>query len=253
MADVGLVRLSKLMATRGICSRREADDYISRGLVIVDGVRIDTLGTKVRPDSQIVLDPQATRQQRELVTILLNKPVGWVSTQPEQGHHAAIELLVPQNQDPEFPGPALRREHLQGLGPAGRLDIESKGLLVFTQDGRIARMLIGEDSNTEKEYLVRIEGELPPEQLQRLRHGLWLDNRPLRPAIVEWVNYDQLRFVLREGRKRQIRRMCEAVGLRVTGLKRVRIGAVRLGKLAEGKWRYLRPGERFDAPYDARQ
>ncbi len=253
MADVELVRLSKLMATRGICSRREADDYISRGLVIVDGVRIDTLGTKVRPDSAIALDPQATKQQRELVTILLNKPVGWVSTQPEQGHHAAIELIVAQNQDPDFAGMTLRREHLQGLGPAGRLDIESKGLLVFTQDGRIARMLIGEDSDTEKEYLVRIEGELPAEQLQRLRHGLWLDNRALRPAIVEWVNYDQLRFVLREGRKRQIRRMCEAVGLRVTGLKRVRIGAVRLGKLAEGKWRFLRPGERFDAPYDARQ
>lgn len=246
--DDGRIRLSKLMAERGVCSRREADVYIAQGMVRVDGVVIDQLGSKVRPDAVIDLDPRARRQQRELVTILLNKPVGWVSTQPEKGHHAAIELIVPQNQDPQFPGPPLRREHLQGLGPAGRLDIESKGLLIFTQDGRIARQLIGEDSDMEKEYLVRVEGELALDALQRLRHGLWLDGKQLRPALVEWVNRDQLRFILREGRKRQIRRMCEVVGLRVVGLKRVRIGEVRLGRLAEGKWRYLHPGETFDPP-----
>jgi 23S rRNA pseudouridine2604 synthase len=249
----GLVRLSKVMADRGLCSRREADGFIAAGLVLVEGVRIDQLGTRIRPDARVELDPKARQQQRELVTILLNKPIGWVSTQPEAGYRAAIELITAENQDPQFPGMTLRREHLQGLGPAGRLDIESKGLLVFTQDGRIARMLIGEDSDTEKEYLVRVEGELPLEQFQKLRHGLWLDGKALRPAMVEWVNHDQLKFTLREGKKRQIRRMCEAVGLRVTGLKRVRIGAVRLGQLAEGKWRFLRPGERFDAPYDPRQ
>ena len=135
--------------------------------------------------------------------------------------------------------------HLRGLAPAGRLDIDSTGLLVFTQDGRIARQLIGEDSEVEKEYLVRVEGRLPAKGLALLNHGLSLDGEVLKPASVVWQNKDQLRFILREGKKRQIRRMCELVGLNVTGLKRVRIGKVRLGELPLGKWRYLGPDETF--------
>jgi len=245
MPDEAL-RLSKLMAERGLCSRREADGYITQGLVLVNGERVATLGTKVTRAVVVTLDPRAQRQQAEQVTILLNKPIGFVSTQPERGYREAIELIVPANRDPDFPGAELKPEHLRGLGPAGRLDIESKGLLVFTQDGRVARQLIGEDSNMEKEYLVRVEGEAVAGALQRLRHGLSLDGKVLRPVEVEWLNHDQLRFVLREGRKRQIRRMCEAVGLQVTGLKRVRIGKVRLGALKEGCWRFLRPGESFE-------
>jgi len=241
------VRLSKLLSERGFCSRREADVYIAQGLVRVGGVVVDQLGSKVLPSQTITLDGRAQQEQDGRVTILLNKPVGFVSTQPEKGYREARELIVPQNQDGAFPGPALRPEHLRGLSAAGRLDIESKGLLVFTQDGRIARQLIGETSDMEKEYLVRVEGDPAADAVQRLRHGLCLDGKALRPAQVEWLNHDQLRFVLREGKKRQIRRMCEAVGLRVLGLKRVRIGGVRLGKLAEGKWRFLRPGERFGA------
>jgi 23S rRNA pseudouridine2604 synthase len=135
--------------------------------------------------------------------------------------------------------------HLRGLAPAGRLDIDSTGLLVLTQDGRIARKLVGDDSEVEKEYLVRVEGELSDAGLAQLRHGLTLDDVRLKPAKVSWQNEQQLRFVLREGRKRQIRRMCELVGLKVVGLKRVRIGSVTLGKLPVGKWRYLRPDEQF--------
>nr|MCU0840193.1 pseudouridine synthase [Thiobacillaceae bacterium] len=135
--------------------------------------------------------------------------------------------------------------NLRGLAPAGRLDIDSTGLLVLTQDGRVARQLIGEDSEIEKEYLVRVEGCIAPDGLALLNHGLSLDGRKLRPARVEWLNEDQLRFVLREGMKRQIRRMCELVGLKVVGLKRVRIGQVRLGDLPLGQWRFLREGERF--------
>ena len=239
------VRLSKLLSERGFCSRREADVFIPQGLVRVDGVVVDQLGAKVLPSQEITLDGRAQQEQDGRVTILLNKPVGFVSTQPEKGYREALELIVPQNQDCTFPGPLLRPEHLRGLSAAGRLDIESKGLLVFTQDGRVARQLIGETSDTEKEYLVRVEGDPAPDALQRLRHGLWLDGKALKPAEVEWLNHDQLRFVLHEGKKRQIRRMCEAVGLRVLGLKRVRIGNVRLGKLEEGRWRFLRPGERF--------
>jgi 23S rRNA pseudouridine2604 synthase len=118
-------------------------------------------------------------------------------------------------------------------------------LLVLTQDGRVARQLIGDDSQVEKEYLVRVEGALDVRGLALLNHGLELDGKQLRPAQVAWANSEQLRFVLKEGRKRQIRRMCEQVGLRVTGLKRVRIGNVRLGDLPPGQWRFLREGERF--------
>jgi 23S rRNA pseudouridine2604 synthase len=146
-----------------------------------------------------------------------------------------------------------------GLAPAGRLDIDSVGLLVLTQDGRVARQLIGEDSGVEKEYLVRVQygrlpaGEVqtdvqslfPREQLALLRHGLSLDGQPLKPAQVDWQNPEQLRFVLTEGKKRQIRRMCEQVGLTVVGLKRVRIGQVKLGQLPVGQWRYLGREESF--------
>jgi 23S rRNA pseudouridine2604 synthase len=139
---------------------------------------------------------------------------------------------------------------LQGLAPAGRLDIDSTGLLVLTQDGRIARQLIGESSTVEKEYLVRVEGQLATDGLALLNHGLELDGRALRPAKVEWINDDQLRFILREGRKRQIRRMCELVGLKVLGLKRVRIGQVRLGELPSGQWRLLGEDESFGETLD---
>ena len=239
------IRLSKLMAQRGICSRREADEFISRGLVFVDGVKIDTLGTKVLPSQSIMLAEAAEKEQQALVTILLNKPIGYVSGQPEKGYKPAIELLTPENRAADFEGAAFQKEHLRGLAPAGRLDIDSKGLLVFTQDGRLARQLTGERSQVEKEYLVRVAGELDEKELALLRHGLSLDGKPLLPARVEWINPHQLRFVLLEGRKRQIRRMCDQAGLKVTGLKRVRIGKVRLGKLPEGQWRYLLPGEIF--------
>jgi 23S rRNA pseudouridine2604 synthase len=241
------VRLSKLMAERGLCSRREADDFISRGLVFVDGERVSTLGTKVRPDQSVTLAPEARHEQQRLATILLNKPIGYVSGQPEHDYDPAVTLITPENQWRESRGGLVfhPRLHLKGLAPAGRLDIDSKGLLVFTQDGRLARRLTGEGSGVEKEYLVRVTGSLSDAGLSQLRHGLTLDARPLKPAQVEWINSDQLRFTLTEGRHRQIRRMCEAVGLVVTGLKRVRIGQVKLGKLPEGQWRFLLPGETF--------
>ncbi len=240
-----LIRLSKLMAERGLCSRREADEYIERGLVLVDGNIINQLGTKVSPSVTITLARQARQQQSSLVTIILNKPIGYVSAQPEPGYEPAIVLLTSANQFGEQIH-QLKREHFKGLAVAGRLDIDSQGLLLFTQDGRIAKQLVAADGKLEKEYLVRVNGDLSEDDLQLLRHGLWLDDKPLKPAQVEWINREQLRIVLKEGRKRQIRRMCEAVGLKVLGLKRVRIGKLRLGNLPEGKWRFLRADERLD-------
>jgi pseudouridine synthase len=240
--DDGKVRLSKLMAERGICSRREADDYISRGLVMVNGEIIDQLGTKVSPDVKITLEAAALKQQKRQVTIILNKPVGYVSAQPEPQYTPAIRLITDENQ---FGNSKLRlkEEHFKGLAVAGRLDIDSQGLLIFTQDGRIAKQIIGEESKVEKEYIVRVQGRLPDDKLKLLNHGLELDGKKLKPAKVEWLNEDQLRFILREGKKRQIRRMCEMVGLRVTGLKRVRVGKLMLGKLPEGKWRFMEDDE----------
>jgi len=246
-----LPRLSKVMAERGICSRREADEWILNSWVMVDGVIIDTLGTRINPNAEIVISSYAHEVQSESVTIILHKPVGYVSGQAEDDYQPAIVLVHPDNEwldDPELNQHHERefqRRYLKGLAPAGRLDIDSTGMLVLTQDGRVARHLIGEDSSVEKEYLVRVEGELSDDNLKRLNFGLSLDGEKLKPAKVSWQNEDQLRFVLREGKKRQIRRMCEMVGLHVVGLKRVRIGSVNLGKLPVGQWRYLRNGERF--------
>ncbi len=251
-------RLNKRMAELGMCSRREADDWIARGWVRVNG-EIAPMGLQVAPDARIEVDPKARGQQQQQVTILLNKPMGYVSGQAEDGHEPAVVLVQERN---HWKGDASKTrfapQQLRGLAPAGRLDIDSIGLLVLTQDGRVARQLIGEDSGMEKEYLVRViyatpQGDVaadvqrtfPATQLARLRHGLSLDDKPLKPAQVEWQNPEQLRFVLTEGKKRQIRRMCEQVGLKVVGLKRIRIGRVVLGQLPVGQWRYLAPHERF--------
>jgi 23S rRNA pseudouridine2604 synthase len=247
-ADEG-VRVSKLITERGLASRREADEWIEAGWVRVDGAQA-VLGQRAQPDARIDIDPRARQEQMQRLTVLLHKPVGYVSGQAEDGYQPASVLVTRENRWSEDRAPLPPRPSaLRGLAPAGRLDIDSTGLLVLTQDGRIARLLIGEDSRVEKEYLVRVRhrhpGPLPPEGLERLRHGLVLDGVALKPARVSWANEDQLRMVLREGRKRQIRRMCELVGLDVVGLKRVRIGSVVLGALPPGQWRLLGVHERF--------
>ena len=291
----GTVRLNKRMAELGMASRREADDWIAKGWVKVNG-KVAEMGMQVAPDARIEVTQQAKGAQANQVTILLNKPIGIVSGQAEDGHEPAITLIQPQNRwcddNARF---FFHGSQLKSLVPAGRLDIDSTGLLVLTQDGRVARQLIGEDSGMEKEYLVRVvytgvaneaaansaaatygarpkapaqpstlskptqlsriddddpistdvQSIFPVDKLRLLRHGLSLDNQPLKPAKVEWQNPEQLRFVLVEGKKRQIRRMCELVGLKVVGLKRVRVGKVMLGNLPVGQWRYLAPHESF--------
>ncbi|HAX19472.1 MAG TPA: pseudouridine synthase [Hydrogenophaga sp.] len=262
----GEVRLNKRMADLGLCSRREADEWIARGWVLVNGEPA-VMGMPVAPDAKVEVLPQARHQQAGQVTILLHKPMGYVSGQPEDGHEAAATLIGAPSQwrgDARHPADGRRfaPEHTRGLAPCGRLDIDSVGLLVLTQDGRIARQLIGENSGIEKEYLVRVQyapngphgagvvaqdvqAVFPADKLALLRHGLSLDDLPLKPAQVDWMNPEQLRFILKEGKKRQIRRMCEQVGLHVVGLKRIRIGNVVLGNLPVGQWRYLGAGEGF--------
>ena len=271
-------RLNKRMAELQMASRREADDWIGRGWVKVNG-ELASMGMQVTADARIEVSKQAQGMQANQVTILVNKPMGIVSGQAEDGHLPAITLVQPQNRwvddNARF---FFHPKQLQSLVPAGRLDIDSIGLLVLTQDGRVARQLIGEESVMEKEYLVRVAfvgltsygtplldqfpGQLirmddddpittnvqaifPSALLAKLRHGLSLDGQALKPAQVAWQNPEQLRVVLTEGKKRQIRRMCELVGLKVVGLKRVRIGSVMLGNLPLGQWRYLAPHEKF--------
>ncbi|QAZ41065.1 pseudouridine synthase [Methylibium sp. Pch-M] len=250
-------RLSKRMSELGLASRREADEWIERGYVRVDGEVVDQLGARVRPEQQITIDPQAQLEQAQRVTILLHKPLGYVSGQAEDGHAPAYTLVTAATR---WAGDGSKQRfnasQLKHLVPAGRLDLDSTGLLVLTQDGRVAKLLIGEDSPVEKEYVVRVQWtarpeltdlkqHFPPEALARLRHGLALDGEKLQPAKVSWQNEQHLRFVLREGKKRQIRRMCELVGLKVESLKRIRIGRIGLGELPPGQWRYLGPFETF--------
>lgn len=244
------LRLSKRMSELGLCSRREADEWISKGWVRVDGKVVAELGSKVLPHQKITIERQAAAEQSRRVTILVNKPVGYVSGQAEDGYQPAMVLVKPENRwSEDRAATTFERAQLRSLVPAGRLDIDSTGLLILTQDGRIAKQLIGQDTAIEKEYLVRVRYDrgprLPDEDLKRLNHGLSLDGKKLLPARVRWQNDDQLNFILKEGKKRQIRRMCEAVGLTVLGLKRVRIGKVKLGTLPEGQWRYLTDSETF--------
>ena len=252
------VRLNKRMAELGLCSRREADAWIDQGWVRVNG-QVAEMGMQVGSTDRITVEREAQAQQEQQVTVLLHKPMGYVSGQAEDGHEPAMVLFQARNQ---WSGDTTRIRfspaQFKGLAPAGRLDIDSVGLLVMTQDGRVARQLIGEDADMEKEYLVRVtcagpqgdvavnvQAHFPAAQMQRLRHGLSLDGKALKPAQVEWQNPEQLRFVLKEGKKRQIRRMCEQVGLKVVGLKRIRMGRISLGALPVGQWRYLGPKESF--------
>jgi len=252
------VRLNKRMAELGLCSRREADAWIEQGWVMVNG-QVAEMGMQVGSTDRISVEREAQAQQEQQVTVLLHKPMGYVSGQAEDGHEPAMVLFQARNQ---WNGDTTRIRfspaQFKGLAPAGRLDIDSVGMLVLTQDGRVARQLIGEDADMEKEYLVRVtctgpqgdvavnvQAHFPVAQMQRLRHGLSLDGKPLKPAQVEWQNPEQLRFVLKEGKKRQIRRMCEQVGLKVVGLKRIRMGRISLGALPVGQWRYLGPKESF--------
>lgn len=247
MTQTPPIRLSKVMADLGICSRREADVCIENGWVSVDGEVVSTLGTKIDPKARISVSPEGQRWLRGKMTIMINKPVGYVSGQAEDGYEPASVLLNEHNhvRFPGDPSPPARKE-LFSLAPAGRLDIDSWGLLILTQDGRIAKKLIGADTPFDKEYHVWVDGEITREKIKRLSHGLSLDGKRLKPAIIEQVGDDHLMFILREGKKRQIRRMCEMVDLEVTGLIRTRIGPLVLGNLKLGEWRYLSRKEVFD-------
>ncbi|OQS07812.1 ribosomal large subunit pseudouridine synthase F [Thraustotheca clavata] len=257
--DVNAVRLSKLMSLKGICSRREADNYIRNGCVRVNGEIVSELGSKVLPSSKIELSRDAHTHLKSKVTVILNKPLNVVSSQPEDGHAPAIKLLTPENEfkDLSVQQPFLlngpMKLNVARFGPlalpkmavCGRLDVNSTGLLVFTQDGTLAKKILDPEGGVEKEYLVRVDMNLNPSErstqtkVQKLRDGIYIDKVLFSAKSVEVINENQLRVILTEGKHRQIRRMCEQVGMKVVALKRVRIGNIKLRTLPVGKWRYL--------------
>ena len=231
-------RVNRWLAQSGVCSRREAEALISEGRIRIDGTRVDDPGRKIAPGETLTLEDASSAD--EPISVVVNKPVGYVSAQPEARQLPAARLLTRQNRwggEGEGVAPAT------SLAPLGRLDMDSRGLLILSQDGVLAKALIGPASTLDKEYVVEVSGALEPDRIARLRHGLRLDGRELKPAEVARIADQTLRFVLREGRNRQIRRMCEAVGLAVVDLLRVRIGALALGDLPEGRWRPLEAGE----------
>ena len=239
------IRLSKLMAERGLCSRREADRLIEQGKVLVNGQVVDRLGSRFDPTVRIALTPEIQKERLRLVTVLLNKPPGVVSNQPEKGYQEAASLITRKNfqcragQAPRELPPA------KALHVAGRLDIDSSGLLILTQDGQVARQLISPNSQVEKEYVVRLTERVPTAALVQMQGDLTLDGQLLKPVQITQTDDRTLGLVLQEGRKRQIRRMCDLVGLRVHCLVRVRIGRIGLGDLSRGRWRYLDSSEVF--------
>ena len=209
----------------------------------IDGARVDDVGRKIEFGQTLVLNDAAQGELQASLTVMLNKPVGVVSSQPEGDQVPAVRLLVTaqallRGETSVIPDRNTR------LAPLGRLDQDSHGLLVLSEDGVLAKALIGPESRLDKEYLVRVAGPITEQKLSRLRHGLALDGRQLRPAKVTSAGEQRLRFVLMEGRNRQIRRMCELVDLAVTDLYRLRIGPLRLGDLPEGRWRVLTADER---------
>jgi 23S rRNA pseudouridine2604 synthase len=236
-------RVNRWLAQSGVCSRRDAEGLIAQGLVSIDGERVEDVGRKILPGQTLVLSDAAQVQLETSITIVINKPAGIVSSQPEPGQTPAARLLTREalwGDDAPIPDRAT------SLPALGRLDMDSRGLLILSDDGVLAKAVIGPTSELTKEYLVKVIGQISEGRLSLLRHGLQLDGRKLKPARVSRVRDQTLRFVLSEGRNRQIRRMCDLVGLNVVDLFRIRIGSLSLGDLPEGRWRPITAQERAD-------
>ncbi len=234
-------RVNRWLAQNGVCSRREAEALIADGLVSIDGEQVTDVGRKIEPGQTLTLADAGAQSLASALTVMLHKPVGYVSGQPEPGEVPAVRLLKRAalvGDSPSIPGRDSK------LAPVGRLDKDSRGLLLLSEDGVVAKAVIGPASDLEKEYLVRVTGILSEAKLAKLRHGLELDGRALKPAKVTQLAPQKLKFVLKEGRNRQIRRMCELVDLRVVDLFRIRVGPLRLGDLPEGRLRTLSAEER---------
>jgi len=220
------MRLNKYIAYLNIASRREADKLIKDGKVKVNGEIIINPAIQVGENDKIICDIEDYKNEK--IYIKLNKPVGYVVSNNKKEGKPIYKLLD---------------EKLKKLYPVGRLDKDSKGLILFTNDGVFSRKIIGEESECEKEYYVKLEGIISDGALKKLEFGILLDGKKLKPAIVKRVSKNSFNIILKEGRNRQIRRMCEKVGFEVILLKRLRISNIYLNDLQEGKFEYLTKDE----------
>ncbi|WP_302272123.1 pseudouridine synthase [Brachyspira aalborgi] len=220
------MRLNKYIAYLNIASRREADKLIKDGKVKVNGEIIINPAIQVGENDKIIFDIEDYKNEK--IYIKLNKPVGYVVSNNKKEGKPIYKLLD---------------EKLKKLYPVGRLDKDSKGLILFTNDGIFSRKIIGEESECEKEYYVKLEGNISDGALKKLEFGISLDGKKLKPAIVKRVSKNSFNIILKEGKNRQIRRMCEKVGFEVILLKRLRISNIYLNDLQEGKFEYLTKDE----------
>lgn len=237
------VRLAKRLAEEISCSRREAEQYIEGGWVTVDGIVVEEPGSRVQAQQQLVLAPKASLAPVQAVTLLLHKPAG---IDVSAGAEVALQLINAENRvADDRSGLRFLKRHLTGLTMADALDKDASGLLVFTQDWHIVRKLVDDAAKVEQEFIVEVKGDLIPNGLQLLNHGLPFNGKPLAPIKVSWQNETRLRFALKGVQTGQIAHMCRMVGLTIVSIKRLRIGRVPLAGLAPGQWRYLLGYERF--------
>lgn len=233
------VRLSKRLAELLPCSRREAELYIEGGWVSVDGQTVEEPQFKVQPGQDVVLLPGARAESQPPLTLILHKPAG-VSVEQVQ----ALLGAATRSAD-DASGQRLLKRHLQRLSTPLALESSASGLLVMTQNWGVIRKLTDDFSKIEQEYIVEVDGSLSEEQLKRLQFGLSYRGRPLTPCKVSWQSETRLRFALKAPQPGQLQHMCQAVGLQVQGIRRIRIGRLAMAKLPAGQWRYLGAHERF--------
>jgi pseudouridine synthase len=220
-------RLQKVLASRGFASRRGAEQLITDGLVKVNGIVVTTLGTKVEETDRIEVDEGGLKKRSAaLAWLALHKPVNVVTTRSSSEGKSVMDLIAGHAQ-------------AKSMNPVGRLDKDSSGLLLLTNDGVLGYAIVNPQTHLEKEYEVSLVTPALPGQLQRMADGVPLDGTRTRPALIETINNTRFHMTITEGRNRQIRRMAEKVGLEVAKLKRLRIGPIELGNLAEGSWREL--------------
>jgi 23S rRNA pseudouridine2604 synthase len=235
------LRLAKRLAELVPCSRREAEQYIEGGWVRVDGEMIEEPGFRVRAQQHVELMPLATLVPLTPVTILLHQPADY-----HVGDHDAMQLLTPDTLAADDRSViSFLKQHLVGLKLTLPLESKASGLLVFTQDWQIARKLVDDAATIEQEYIVEVLGNLVPDGLALLNHGLRWNGKPLPPIKVSWQNENRLRFAIKSPDRGQIAHMCAMVGLEIKAIKRIRIGRIPMAGLESGTWRYLLGYERF--------
>jgi len=225
------MRLQKYLSSAGFCSRRKGEEYIKDGLVKVNGITVTELGTKVDPQNDhIEVNGTLVKEGQKKVYIALNKPREYVTSCDHPGEKIVLDLVdIPER-----------------IYPVGRLDKDSTGLLLLTNDGRLHHRLSHPSFDHEKEYEVTVPSHITDGALRSLERGMPMMGTKTRPAKIKRLSSKRFRIVLKEGRNRQIRRMVGKVGGRVIGLKRIRISNIKLSKLSEGSWRYLGEKEKKD-------